>query len=66
MKCETCWAWKKFPESSDRSSHGWCRRNAPISREESDDGRAIWPITFMGDRCGEWDDREPERKKRSL
>ncbi len=64
-RCETCWAWRVFPEHYGRPGTGACHRKAPVGRDE-DIGKAIWPMTALSDFCGEWDDRAPERKVRSL
>ncbi len=70
MKCETCWAWKRFPESY-ATSGGSCRRRAPILLH-SEHGVAgaledrSWPRTDALDVCGDWDDREPERRPQTF
>lgn len=52
QSCETCLYW-----TSSGGGLGLCRRRAPsvaLRTEDAPDIQAKWPLTGLGDWCGEW------------
>lgn len=64
---EACGQCRFWQDMNTNGGVGMCKRHAPIaSLDKHDHIRSLWPTTYNGDRCGDWELYEKVPVQRDL